>query len=90
MKSSYFPRLISLFLADIIPAVTVTPNPKGFTIATTQSPTLALSESAKVTAFKLSLVLILITAISLVGSVPKTFASYSLPLVNFTKIPSAL
>ena len=70
--------------------MTVPPSPKGFPIATTQSPTLALSESAKVTAFKLSLVLILITAISLVGSVPKTFASYSLPLVNFTKIPSAL
>ena len=81
---------MSLFLADIIPAVTVPPNPKGFPIAITQSPTLALSESANITAFKLSLVLILITAISLVGSVPKTLASYSLPLVNFTKIPSAL
>jgi hypothetical protein len=56
----------------------------------TQSPTLALSEFANVTAFKVSLVLILITAMSLVGSAPKTFASYSLPLVNFTKIPSAL
>ena len=51
---------MSLFLADIIPAVTVPPNPKGFPIAITQSPTLALSESANVTAFKLSLVLILI------------------------------
>jgi hypothetical protein len=30
------------------------------------------------------------TAISLVGSVPKTFASYSFPFVNLTKIPSAL
>ena len=62
IKSSYLPRLISLFLADIIPAVTVPPNPKGFPIATTQSPTLALSESANVTAFKLSFVFSLISS----------------------------
>ena len=82
--------LISLFLADIIPAVTVPPNPKGLPIAITQSPTLDLSESANETAFKGSFVFILITAISLVGSVPITFASYSFPFVNLTNIPSAL
>ena len=38
-----------LFLADIIPAVTVPPRPKGFPIAITQSPILALSELPKFT-----------------------------------------
>ena len=37
-----------LFLAEIIPAVTVPPKPKGLPIAITQSPSLALSEFPKV------------------------------------------
>ena len=45
IKSSYLVKLISLFRADMIPEVTVPPSPKGFPIAITQSPTLALSES---------------------------------------------
>ena len=65
MKSSYLVRLISLFLADIIPAVTVPPKPKGFPIATAQSPTLALSESPKLTGLNWSLVSIFKTAISI-------------------------
>ena len=40
---------MDLFLAEIIPAVTVPPNPKGFPIAKTQSPILALSESPNLT-----------------------------------------
>ena len=37
MKSSYLVKLISLFRAEIIPAVTVPPKPNGFPIATAQS-----------------------------------------------------
>ena len=40
---------ISLFLAEIIPEVTVPPKPNGLPIAITQSPTLALSESPNAT-----------------------------------------
>ena len=42
-----------LFLAEIIPAVTVPPNPNGLPIAITQSPILALSESPNLTGVKL-------------------------------------
>ena len=45
---------MSRFLADIIPDVTVPLKPKGFPIATTQSPTLALSEFPNITGTKLS------------------------------------
>ena len=45
---------MSLFLDDMIPEVTVPPNPKGFPIAITQSPTRALSESPKSTGIKFS------------------------------------
>ena len=38
-----------LFLAEMIPDVTVPPNPNGFPIAITQSPTLAVSESPNFT-----------------------------------------
>ena len=44
IKSSYLVKFISLFRADIIPEVTVPPSPKGFPIATTQSPNLDLYE----------------------------------------------
>ena len=40
---------MDLFLAEIIPEVTVPPRPKGFPIAITQSPILALSESPNLT-----------------------------------------
>ena len=56
MKSSYLVKFISLFLAEIIPEVTVPPNPNGFPIAMTQSPTLDLSESPKFTVSKTALV----------------------------------
>ena len=41
IKSSYRVKPICLFLAEIIPDVTVPPKPNGLPIATTQSPTLA-------------------------------------------------
>ena len=65
IKSSYLVKLISLFLAEIIPAVTVPPKPNGFPIATAQSPTRALSESPNLTVVNLSLVSIFKTAISI-------------------------
>ena len=58
--------------------MTVPPSPNGFPIATTQSPTLALSESPKFTGLKESLEDIFMTAISAYGSAPITFALYSL------------
>ena len=64
IKSSYLVKLISLFLADIIPEVTVPPKPKGFPIATTQSPTLDLSEFPNSTILKFSDDSIFNTAIS--------------------------
>ena len=77
--------LISLLIAEIIPAVTVPPNPNGFPMASTQSPTLALLESPSGTGLNFSLELIFNTAMSLTGSVPTNFASYSLSSVNLTK-----
>ena len=48
------------FRAEIIPEVTVPPKPKGFPIAITQSPTLALSELPKFTGENFSLDLIFV------------------------------
>ena len=44
-----------LFLAEIIPEVTVPPKPKGFPIAITQSPTRALLELPKLKGINFSL-----------------------------------
>ena len=79
---------MSLLIAEIIPAVTVPPRPKGFPIASTQSPTLALLESASGTGLNFSLDCICKTAMSLTGSVPINFALYSFLFVNLTIIPS--
>ena len=46
--------MISLFLAEIIPEVTVPPRPKGLPIAITQSPTRDLSESPKLSGVNFS------------------------------------
>ena len=54
--------------------VTVPPKPKGFPMATTQSPTRALSEFPNFTGFKSSSASTLSTAISANGSEPRTFA----------------
>ena len=59
MKSSYLVKLISLFLAEIIPEVTVPPRQNGLPIAITQSPTLALSEFPNLTKGNFSLVCII-------------------------------
>ena len=45
-------RPIDLFLAEIIPAVTVPPKPKGLPIAITQSPILALIRISKFNWYK--------------------------------------
>ena len=63
-----------LFLAEIIPAVTVPPNPNGLPIAITQSPILALSESPNLTGVKLLSDVIWSTAISDSGSAPRILA----------------
>jgi len=57
-------------LAEIIPAVTVPPNPKGFPIAKTQSPTLELEESPHLRAFNFFFDSTFNTAISTFGSLP--------------------
>ena len=80
---------MDLFLAEIIPDVTVPPRPKGFPIATTQSPILALSESPNLTGTKLSFVFNCNTAISDKGSAPITLALYSLSPFTLTIISSA-
>ena len=77
------------FRAEIIPEVTVPPKPKGFPIAITQSPTLALSELPKFTGENFSFDFIYKTAISDNGSAPTTSASYSFSPFTVTKISSA-
>ena len=79
---------MSLFLDEIIPAVTVPPNPNGFPIAITQSPTRPLSQSPKLTGENYSSDSIFKTAKSIYGSLPITLALYSVPL-TLTKISSA-
>ena len=49
MKSSSGPERISRPRAEMMPFVVVPPRPKGLPMATTQSPTLAFSESPKIT-----------------------------------------
>ena len=46
---TYGPLPISLDIAEIIPAVTVPPSPRGLPIAIDQSPTLIVSESPQLT-----------------------------------------
>ena len=80
---------MDLFLAEIIPEVTVPPNPKGFPIAKTQSPILALSESPNLTGANLSFDCISKTARSDKGSEPIIFASYYFSPLTVTIISSA-
>ena len=69
--------------------MTVPPNPKGFPIAKTQSPILALSEFPNLTGINLSFDCISKTARSDKGSVPIIFALYSLSPLTLIKISSA-
>ena len=63
-----------LFLAEIIPAVTVPPRPNGLPIAITQSPILDLSELPNFTGLNYSSDFIFNTAISIPASAQSTSA----------------
>ena len=90
IKSSYCPWPISLPLADTIPAVTVPPKPKGFPTARTQSPTLKISESPKLTKGSFSpFVSTFKTAKSVLVSLPIILAINSLSSGKNTDISSA-
>ena len=65
------------------------PKPKGFPIATTQSPILASSEFPNLTGLNFSSDSICKTAISIPESDPRTFALKSLPPFTLTTISSA-
>ena len=62
-----------------IPLVTVLASPSGAPIAMVTSPTLSWLESAKAAGWKVASLLILITARSVIGSVPTSFALYRWP-----------
>ena len=79
---------MDLFLAEIIPEVTVPPKPNGLPIAITQSPILALSESPNWTGINFSFESIWRTAISDKGSAPIIVALYSLSPPTLTTISS--
>ena len=72
--------------ALIIPAVTVELRLKGFPTAKTHSPTLAASESPKAIKDNGFSASILITAISVAGSVPIRVAEYDLLSFKVTSI----
>ncbi len=72
-----------------IPAVIVCPRPKGFPIAKTQSPTSSFSESPRWTKGSVLPDLILMSAMSVLGSVPTTSALNSSLSRRFTVISSA-
>ena len=73
----------------MMPAVTLPPRPKGLPMATTQSPTRALSESPKRTAVSLPVGFTLSTAMSVLGSRPTTSALSRVPSWRATVISSA-
>ena len=77
------------YTAEMIPAVTVPPRPKGLPIATTHSPTRVAEESPKVTKGKVLSERILSTARSDAASAPITSASYSVPSASVTVIDSS-
>ncbi|CAB4560470.1 unannotated protein [freshwater metagenome] len=63
-----------LFSAETIPSVTVLAKPSGAPIATTRSPTFTFEESANAIGVNEIGASTLITAKSLIGSVPTIFA----------------
>ena len=69
--------------------VTVLSKPNGLPIATTHSPTSSLSESPSGAVARFPLALILMTAISVFGSLPMTLASNSRSSASLTRIFSA-
>ena len=87
---TYGPLPKSLEIADIIPAVTVPPKPRGFPIAIDQSPTLILSESPQPTYVSfLFFGSIFNTAMSALGSLPSNSAVNSVSSFRITVISSA-
>jgi hypothetical protein len=72
-----------------MPAVTEPPRPNGLPMATTQSPTFALSESPNFTACSGLSVLIRNTATSVRGSVPRSSARMEVLSWRMTLISSA-
>src|SRR5262247_2425734 len=75
--------------AEIIPAVTVPPKPKGLPMATTQSPDRSLSESPNLTALNFLSVLIFRSARSSFLSVPISSALMVEPPLRMTVISPA-
>ena len=69
-----------------MPAVTVLLKPKGLPTAITQSPTRSAAELPKGAAGKSALASILITARSVLGSRPTSFALYSCLSLIVTEI----
>ena len=80
---------MSRCFAEIIPDVTVPPRPNGLPIAITQSPTLALSESPKLTGIKFFFASICNNARSESGSDPIMLALCSSFPFTLTIISSA-
>ncbi len=79
---------MSLLKAEIIPDVTVPPRPKGFPIAITECPTLALSELANFTYGKGSFDSTFKSAKSVSWSLPtnsafNSFSSWNLTFISF-------
>ena len=89
MKSSYGPWRISRPRAETMPAVTVPPRPNGLPIATTQSPTRAVSESPNCTAGSGLSDLTCNRATSPVSSRPSTLAFSEVLSCRVTVISSA-
>ena len=88
MKLSYGPERISLPTAEIIPAVTLPPSPRGLPIAITHSPTFDFLLSPKVIKGRSLFVSILRSAKSILESRPITSATNvsSLLSVTFTVV----
>ncbi len=89
MKSSYRPWRMSRPRAETMPAVTEPPRPKGLPIASTQSPTCAVSELPNCTAVSGLSVRMRSTAISVRGSVPSSSARIVVLSDRITLISSA-
>ena len=88
-KSSYGPERMLRPLADRMPAVTEPPRPNGLPMASTQSPTRILSESAHFAAGSGCLASTFSTATSVFGSRPIIFAGSSVSSCRMTVTSSA-
>ena len=86
MKRSLAPCPVTRWTAEMIPAVTVPPSPKGLPIAITQSPTRACAESPQRTNGSGPGALILSNARSDAVSRPISLATYSLRSGSVTRI----